>query len=106
MKPQVKDLLLGHLKNLTVPSRYTGFTIIEEVFQLYQLHNFDKRVTLHPVQYPPSLQVSNEVLIWAGLSKDDLTKLGLQISYYEDVIKENFAIITQLNLLDWIERVL
>ncbi len=105
MKPQVKELLISRLEKLTLPKSYTGFTLIEELHSLYQLHNSEK-VTLSVDVYNRSLIISNEVLLWAQIDMKDLEKMGLRISYYEDVIKENLATITQLSLLTWIERVL
>ena len=106
MKQQVKELLLARFSTLTLPKSYTGFTLIEELFNIYQLQNSTSKVVLHPEPYNRSLTISNDVLLWAQIDKKDLEKLGLKISYYEDVIKENLAIITQLTLSEWIEKVL
>ncbi len=105
MKQQVKELLIARLEKLVLPKSYTGFTLIEELFSLYQLHNSEK-VTLSVDVYNRSLIISNEVLLWAQISKEDLEKMGLKISYYEDVLKEKLSVITQLSLSDWLERVL
>lgn len=105
MNQRVKELLVSHLTNLRLPKRYSGFTLLEETYNLFQLHN-NNRVELFFDPQGGSLTISNDVLTWAAFTKGDLEKLGLRISYYEDILKDNMAVVVQLPLIEWIEKVL